>query len=243
VSVNGEWARQGPQVRSFLNPCLSDDDLAKGEAVAEAKGMSAPVRLLFVGRVEAEKGCGRVIELARDLRKRGTAVTLDIVGDGVERPRFEALAAESGLSPHVRFLGWLPRPELARLYSDAHFLVLPSVCSEGWPKVLSEGMAYGAIPLASTVSCIPQYLERFRTGRAFDAHDGEAFVRAIEWYRENPAEWRKESSRAAESARLFSYGNYLMAVRQLLTLDSARRDDESSRTEPASREVTRSHPS
>ena len=90
-------------------------------------------------------------------------------------------------------------------------------------------MAYGVIPLASTVSCIPQYLEKFRTGRAFDAYDGGAFVGAIEWYRANGLEWKNEAVRAMESARLFSYVKYLTAVRRLLSFDGAGVSDESLR--------------
>ena len=49
-------------------------------------------------------------------------------------------------------------PGAVPLYARSHFMLLPSSCSEGWPKVLSEAMAYGVVPVASNVSCIPQIL-------------------------------------------------------------------------------------
>ena len=36
-------------------------------------------------------------------------------------------------------------------------MVLPSK-SEGWPKVLAEGMFWGCIPIATPVSCVPWML-------------------------------------------------------------------------------------
>ena len=43
---------------------------------------------------------------------------------------------------------------------QAYLMLFPSE-SEGWPKVLSEGKAYGVVPVTSDVSSIPQYLREF----------------------------------------------------------------------------------
>jgi glycosyltransferase involved in cell wall biosynthesis len=78
------------------------------------------------------------------------------------------------------------------------------------------------VPIASTVSSIPQYLERFRTGRALDPLDVEAFSQAIAWYAANPAAWKSESLAAASSAEAFSYPRYLAAVEDMLARERAR---------------------
>jgi glycosyltransferase involved in cell wall biosynthesis len=130
-------------------------------------------------------------------------------------------AAAAGLGDRIQWLGWLPRPALNRLYGEAHILLLPSLSSEGWPKVLSEGMAYGAVPVASTVSSIPQYLEMFGAGRALDPSDRAGYIETIAAYVQQPERWRAESRRAMEAASSFSYDRYLGAVREVLRLEPA----------------------
>jgi glycosyltransferase involved in cell wall biosynthesis len=54
-------------------------------------------------------------------------------------------------------LGAVKREELVKIYSKAHVNILPSA-SEGFPKVIAEGAAYGCIPLVTDVSSIGQYV-------------------------------------------------------------------------------------
>jgi glycosyltransferase involved in cell wall biosynthesis len=137
-----------------------------------------------------------------------------------ERGQFESQAAAVGLQDEVRFCGWLPRQALASYYARAH-LRRDYSSSEGWPKVLSEGMAYGVVPMTSDVSSIPQLLASFRAGRAVDAKDREGFVAAIVEYVRNPDLWKTESRNAAAAAGSFTYEAYLSAVRDLLDLEAA----------------------
>ncbi len=221
VTVNGEWPDQPPHVHSFLNPCLTDEELEEGRCAAAQKTLGDSVNLLFVGRLENEKGAGHAIRVLERLRARAIDAKLDLVGDGPERGAFETLSRRLDAEGAVRFHGWLKRTSLGALFASAHFLLLPTVASEGWPKVLSEAMAYGAVPLAGRVSCIPQYLARFRSGKAFHADDEEAFVDAIAVYASMPSTWKAESMRAVEAASLFTYGRHVENVRALLELPSA----------------------
>lgn len=222
VTVNGEWPDQPAHVHSFLNPCLTETELEEGSHAAAEKTLGDSVRLLFVGRLEKEKGAGHAICILEHLQASKVAASLDFVGDGPERSTFEALSRQLGVRDAVQFHGWRKRSELRTLLGQAHFLLLPTVASEGWPKVLSESMGYGAVPLAGRVSCISQYLELFQTGRAFPASDEQAFVDAIAWYVAHPPAWKEESQRAVAAARLFSYSRFLEAVGSLLKLPPGR---------------------
>lgn len=215
VTVNGAWPAQPPWVRSFYNPSLEEVDLEHGRRVALAKRMTAPVRVLFVGSLTTSKGAGRALEVIGQLRRRSVDATLELVGDGDERPRFEKLARELGIQPHVRFSGWQPTPAVHEAYGRAHLLLLPTA-SEGWPKVLSEGMAFGVVPLAGAVSSIPQYLARFQLGAALPTDDVGGFTTAIERYAAQPERWEAESGRAVSAARAFSFTQYLVAVDAML---------------------------
>lgn len=216
VTVNGDWPGQPKHIRSFLNPCLSEQELIAGRAAAAGKELTSPIRLMYAGRLEVEKGVGRAIEVLSQLRRRGVEATLDVVGDGAERDSFERLAVGRGLSEFVVFHGWLARAALNPLFAQAHFLLFPAESSEGWPKVLSEAMAYGAVPLAGNISSIPQLLNKFRSGRVCPAGDEAAFVEVLVDYKRRPEVWRVESANGIRAAHLFSYANYLNAVRDLL---------------------------
>jgi glycosyltransferase involved in cell wall biosynthesis len=144
-------------------------------------------------------------------------VSLDIIGDGSNRSRFEALVTED-LSRRIRFRGWLPRTAIGPILMQAHFILLPSDSSEGWPKVLSEGMAYGVVPVASDVSSIPHYLRESGVGVTCNAYDIDGFAAAIIDYARHPERWRIESIRGLTAAKRFTYEVYLENVSRLLGL-------------------------
>lgn len=216
VTVNGCWDGQEPHVLSFLNPCLTQEELDEASHETQTKQLTPPVHLLFVGRLESAKGASAAIEIAAKLQDADVPVQLDLIGDGPEASHFQQMARELGVE--TTFHGWLPRAEIGAHYAKAHFLLLPTRASEGWPKVISEAMAYGVVPLAGRVSSIPYYLETFRIGRAIDGSDMNAYVDAILDYVEHPSCWREESDKSRGAARLFSYDRYLEAVREMLEL-------------------------
>jgi glycosyltransferase involved in cell wall biosynthesis len=212
VTVNGKWPQQEPHVFSFLNPSFSLQEVRASRRSVLTKQLGTSIRLLFIGRVEEAKGTGRVIEIARILHERGIKFQVDIVGDGERLSAYQAEVKRLMLDGSFLFHGWLNRDDLAALYAQAHFLVLPSA-SEGWPKVLSEGMSYGVVPLAGAVSSIPQILKDFQTGKALDTYDPAGFERAILGYLADPDQWKAESLAGIEAAKHFTYEHYLEQVR------------------------------
>lgn len=217
VTINGIWSDQPAHVHSFLNPCLTHEEWLEGKKRALTKQLRQPLRLLFVGRVDSSKGVDKTLYILDRLKKQGIEAYLDIIGDGIEHQQFVDLARTLGIQDHVKFNGWLSRGALNGYYEKAHFVLLPST-SEGWPKVLSEGMAYGAIPLAGDVSSIPHYLDRFQVGHAHSAADWPVYVNTLLWYLDHPQIWRQEVENAIQAAVHFTYEVYLESVADLLKL-------------------------
>lgn len=213
VTVNGRWPGQPAHVHSFDNPCLTDDEAAEGSAVAAAKRLQMPVELLFAGELNEGKGVGRVLRVARALQERGVPFRLRLLGDGPDRPRYEAWARDNRLDG-VSFLGWVPRSEIAGYYATAHFILLPSR-SEGWPKVLSEAMAYGVVPVAAAVSSIPQILGATGAGVALPVEDTDGMAAAIAALAADPAAWSAASRAGVTAAHRFAYSAYQAAVANL----------------------------
>lgn len=214
VTVNGRWPQQPAHIFSFLNPSLTEEEASQPHP-GPAKKFGPPYQLLFVGRVEASKGAGRVLQMAELLEDQGLDFVLHMVGDGPEKAAWAEWSRVHGLDARVTFHGWLPKPALTDFYSKAHFMVLPSSASEGWPKVLSEAMAYGAVPLAGAVSCIPQILAETGAGMALPPLDSIAFYKTLLDYVARPDRWRAASRASMAAAANFTYDHYLQAVRQM----------------------------
>jgi glycosyltransferase involved in cell wall biosynthesis len=215
VTVNGRWPDQPAHIYSLDNPCLTQAEVAQAQRLTAGKRLSQPVRCLFVGRLEEAKGLGQALQILADLRRSGIELQLDILGDGPERTKFENQARALGIDSRVCFHGLLPRAELVPFYTQAHFLLLPSRASEGWPKVLSEAMAYGAVPLASDISSIPQILGESGCGVALPGTAVDRFVTATLEYLGDPERWQVESQRGQRASERFTYAAYGAALNRM----------------------------
>jgi glycosyltransferase involved in cell wall biosynthesis len=217
VTIAGANSAQPPHVLTIKNPCLTDDELAAGSAAAVAKLFAPPFRLLFVGHLGVAKNPGAVIEAVAELRSRNVSATLDLVGEG-DASSLRRTIEHAGLSASVRFHGALPRHEINHLYEAAHFVVLPSR-TEGWPKVLAEGMAAGAIPIASAVGSVALILNELGVGRALPVPvRATDLAAAIMEYVHDPTRWLAERTAAVAGARAFGYTAYLETVRRIFDL-------------------------
>ncbi|GAB4546801.1 MAG: glycosyltransferase [Anaerolineae bacterium] len=215
VTVNGRWENQPGHVFSFLNPSMTLADVQVAREQVFDKQLERPVRFVFAGRTATAKGLGRCLEIFRSLLSHTGDIHLDILGDGPERPKFEQMARETGISPKVSFRGWVPHNQMFDYLAHSHFILLPSTHSEGWPKVLSEAMCYGVVPLASDVSAIPQILGQTKAGLALPADDIDGFVTAIISMLRDPLQWKKMSLAGIEAAPQFTYERYLVALDEM----------------------------
>jgi glycosyltransferase involved in cell wall biosynthesis len=119
-----------------------------------------PNRLLYVGRLDAEKNPRALFEAVE-----GMDAELVMVGKGSLAEGLAREAAERRLP--VRFLGNLPNHELPRLLNSATAFVMPSLI-EGHPKALLEAMACGVPVIGTNVAGIRQLIRHRETGYLSD---------------------------------------------------------------------------
>ncbi len=79
--------------------------------------------LVFVGRLVSDKGADVLISALHELKMRRVQFTLDIFGDGPERPRLENHARTLGVAEMVRFQGWADEAVLQRAYACAEVII------------------------------------------------------------------------------------------------------------------------
>jgi glycosyltransferase involved in cell wall biosynthesis len=133
--------------------------------------------VLFAGRHVAYKG---VDVLLRALH--GTKTTAVIAGDGPERARWQALAADLGVAAQARFPGDVSDRELRALMHAASALVLPSVTrAEAFGYVQLEAMACGTPVISTDVpSGVSWVNQHERTGLIVPAGQADPLRAAIE---------------------------------------------------------------
>ncbi len=103
---------------------------------------------LYLGRLKRYKGVEFALRALAAARTARADMTLDICGQGDDRPRLERLAAEHRVADAVRFLGYVSEEEKQTLLRRAWAVVFPSP-KEGWGITNVEAAACGTPALAS----------------------------------------------------------------------------------------------
>ena len=164
----------------------------------------APLRLLFVGRLEPIKGAATL--LAALAASPGLRLTL--AGDGSQR---ELLAREAAwCGERVRLLGHVPREHVRSLFAEHDVLVVPSHVTalgrtEGVPHALLEAQAHGLPVVASAVGGIPEVVDDGRTGLLVPPGDAPALAAALRRLDGDRDEVSRLGRAAAEHARRYAW--------------------------------------
>lgn len=215
VTVYGDWPGEPDHVVPFFTSGLTAAQIERARKAASRRGKTDVLRVLYVGRLSPDKNVHALIEaIARTLDRPGKAVECMIIGDGPERAALESLSARLGLRSRVTFTGGVPIESVLDHYERADVLVLASN-SEGWPKAITEAMAFGLLCVGSARGLIPQILGDGR-GILVPPGNPEALFDALQWVRERPLEALEVSRRAAEWSQRYSLESLRDALRALL---------------------------
>ncbi len=120
---------------------------------------SAPLKLLFVGRLRYYKGLDTLLQALPRL----PMVHLTIVGIGPMQEQWQTLSQQLGLNDRVFFAGEIDETYLPDYYHQADVFVLPS-------NARSE--AYGIVLLEAMASGLPCITTELGTGTSWIVQDG-----------------------------------------------------------------------
>ncbi|MEA2626344.1 MAG: hypothetical protein QOD06_2389 [Candidatus Binatota bacterium] len=152
--------------------------------------------IIYVGRLEREKGCFEAINgfLASGILD----ARLLVIGDGPERIALETLARGSAAGERIRFLG--NRSDISDLLNGSDVFVFPTY-GEGFPNALVEAMA-SALPIVT--SDVPPIRELVRDGSQallVAPRDADGVARALRGLASDP-ELRQKLRLAARARAL-----------------------------------------
>jgi colanic acid/amylovoran biosynthesis glycosyltransferase len=125
--------------------------------------LSQQKRLLYVGRLSAAKGVPVLFQAVAFLIAQHPEVMLTIVGDGPDRQALESQAAELGILPYLKFVGYQSQDAVCQYLQDCDVFVLPSF-AEGLPVVLMEAMATGIPVVTTSIAAISELVEEGVSG-------------------------------------------------------------------------------
>ncbi|MFL5639232.1 MAG: glycosyltransferase family 4 protein, partial [Gemmatimonadaceae bacterium] len=160
----GQWAKgfvRPEAVKVIPNFVVAPADGFRryGEPIAidAANARPAVRQVMGMGRLDDQKGFDLLIRAFAMCRKGRPGWQLTILGEGVRRAEFEALARKLDVASHVRFLGRVEDP--TRYLREADLFVLSSRY-EGFPNALLEAMALGLPVIATDCPSGPAHIVR-----------------------------------------------------------------------------------
>jgi len=147
--------------------------------------------VVTVGRLSKQKRLDLLLDAMAELKRRGRALPLTIVGDGEERHALERRAAELGIATQTRFIGEVPPTRIPDAIDDADVFAFPAV-GEGLGLAAAEALLLGVpVVAARDGGGVTDVVPGTGPGRLIAPGDSWALAQAID-----------ELARDADSRRL-----------------------------------------
>jgi glycosyltransferase involved in cell wall biosynthesis len=168
---------------------------------APARGESpAPPRVLYVGRLAAEKNLTAWLEVAARVAREVPEAAFAIVGEGAEEAELRARARALGLDGRLTLHGFRPNAELGAHYRAATVLLLTSR-HEGFGRVVLEAAAAGTPAVATHTAGAVDVVAHGETGFVHPQGDLDGMAASIVRLIREPALRVRLGRAAAERAR------------------------------------------
>ncbi len=152
-------------------------DPARRAAARQRLGLGAETQVVTsIGRMTPQKGQDVLLRAFALVRSRLPEARLLLVGDGIQRDTYQAVAQELGLGSSVSFLG--VRPDIPEILGATDVFALPSL-HEGFGLVVIEALASGIPVVGTRTGPIPQILRDGDTGLLCEPGDASGLADAL----------------------------------------------------------------
>jgi glycosyltransferase involved in cell wall biosynthesis len=158
-----------------------------------------PLHFLFVGRLVSAKGVELLLRAAEQLKEKGIAFRIHLVGDGPERAALEALAIQHGVSNNVIFHGSLPDAALDLVWEQCSVLIAPSLGGEVFGLVVADAMFRGRPIIIPADGALAEVAGE--AGLSFSAGDVAGLTKCMQRFLDQPQLAAKLGRIAQERAR------------------------------------------
>jgi glycosyltransferase involved in cell wall biosynthesis len=174
--------------------------------------------IVYAGRLSHEKGVDVLVEAVARLG----GGHLDIVGDGPERTRLEALAATRAPG-RVQFHGRVPRERVLHLLRAGAVAAMPSRCHDNQPMAVLEAFGCGVPVVATNLGGLPELVDG-GCGEVVPAEDPDAMAAVLGRLLAHPVQTLAMGQAARSRAeREFAPDRHLAGLEQLYERAARRR--------------------
>ena len=171
--VRGGWRKPVYVVPNFI----STQELPK-----ELKPVTERRQLLYLGRMNWEKGIYEILEIARRLRDEKFV----FVGNIDNHEDQERFTREIETLDNAEWLGPIYGDEKYDVIADSKFLILPTRRDE-FPVTLIESTILGCVPLVSNIGSVSEVVKDGFNGFYISPDDIDGIVQTIQRWNSNPA--------------------------------------------------------
>ena len=171
-------------------------------AAPRRDGPEIPRELVFVSRLEMDKGLAEALEACRSLPDD---CRLGVYGPPVSDTDMSLFAHH----PRAEWRGVLEPEEVAGVLRGADLLLFPSYCRrEGYPGVVLEAFQCGAPVVAARWGGVPELVRHEENGLLVAPRSAAAVERAIVRLRRDPGLYRRLRAGAARRGERFRSGRW-----------------------------------
>jgi glycogen(starch) synthase len=180
------------EITELFGPGLSESTVIPngidtvGWPFARRQPRSGPAELLYLGRLEYEKGVHDAIAALPRIRRTHPGTTLTIAGDGTQRDWLIEQARKHRVLKATNFVGRVDHSELLALLRRIDAAVLPSHY-EPFGIVALEAAAAGAPLVTSNAGGLGEAVIDGVTGSSFAPRDLAALAAAVRTVLDDPA--------------------------------------------------------
>lgn len=168
-------------------------DLTKREA--------QPLGLLYVGRVEADKGLFELLDIfARNEGWKKLGVRLTVVGDGSDLLKLKKQSQILEVEDRVEFTGWLKDSKF-KYFESSHIFVFPTKRIEGFPVTIPEALYCGLPIVAFKLGGISEGINEGKTGLLVESGAWDVYRDTLNKLIIDPKLRHSMSIQALESAK------------------------------------------
>ena len=174
-------------------------------ALIDNRLTTTTLSILFVGRIDYNKGVDIVVETVAWLTHRGVSVSATIVGNtwfysstdhSDESVYYQSLLQKSENLP-IRFAGHVDRYSIDQYYQTHDLIMIPSRTEDPSPLVVAEGLRSGCAVVASRKGGITERVEG--VGVLVDSDDAVSWCDVIEPLAVDRAKLRDLRQRCADA--------------------------------------------
>jgi glycosyltransferase involved in cell wall biosynthesis len=174
-----EW---GITIPVYLTTTEVDDRLLNGFDIQKRNGKIETV--LFLTRIEKEKGVYITIATFQLLKKKYPYLNMRIVGSGMALKEAKNLIEKNNITDII-FTGNLNGSNLRDQFIESDIYILPSY-TEGMPTSVLEAMAFGMPIITRPVGGLVDFFENGKMGEMVESLEPIDFANSIERYINNP---------------------------------------------------------